>query len=206
MRTSASSSLSRIGTSQRFNTAAKSYSAFAIIARRHISHLLSLWRRERIDGHPESCCILWNTVVLKLESKLKIRDRELVGKTQLSLTQAWPGRAVKQQQELTTLTFPATSHMITKLYIFEHNLLNKRWVRVNPVSNSKIAVEYDGVQNLFVCITRVCCRPRGGIAMCVGMIGEKQLMTMAEHLVVRPFCLQVQVMGPYVDKEKYLHW
>ena len=72
--------------------------------------------------------------------------------------------------------------------------------------NWKIAAEYDGVQNLFVCsITRVCCRPRGGNAMCVGMIGEKQLMTMGANLVVRPFfCLQLQVMGPYVDKEQYL--
>ena len=71
--------------------------------------------------------------------------------------------------------------------------------------NWKIAAEYDGVQNLFVCsITLVCCRPRGTIAMCVGMIGEKQLMTMGANLVVRPFCLQLQVMGPYVDKEQYL--
>ena len=72
--------------------------------------------------------------------------------------------------------------------------------------NWKIAAEYDGVQNLFVCsITLVCCRPRGGIAMCVGMIGEKQLMTTTdEHLVVKPFCLQLQVMGPYLDKEQYL--
>ena len=94
---------------------------------------------------------------------------------------------------------------MSSFYLFNSFLLLHNGL-LTPVSNSKIAGEYDGVQNLFVCsITRVCCCPRGGIAMRVGMIGEKQPMTTtAEHLVVRPFCLQLQVMGPYVDKEQVL--